>query len=210
MSRWRCLRCRSAIIHFLFNFSEIKIKERETEKESERKKSEIPWQRAGGSTERRTPSIGAEAERSVFSDLRSAMRGDQANDNDDDELAAATTVATWPSMGKWFTGFDFGLCIGNFFYFFLFFYFYKHLCALCLVCFCIGVWSLCQRRRNVMPGASDVMGWLGSISDSVFFFGWEWACRERATCNGLTVGLACHGWAWFCFIYIYIYIYFRF
>ena len=43
------------------------------------------------------------------------MRGDQANDDDDDELAAATTAVTWPSMGKWFTGFDFGLCIGDFF-----------------------------------------------------------------------------------------------
>ena len=130
MSRWRRLQCRSAIIHFLFNFSEIKIKEWETEKESERKKSEIPWWRAGGSTERRTPSTGAEAERSAISDLQFAMRGDQANNDDDDELA----TATWPFVGKWFIGFDFGLCIGDFFFFFV----DKHLCALCLVC-----WVLC-------------------------------------------------------------------
>ena len=116
MSRWRRLQCRSAIIHFIFNFSEIKIKEREIEKESERKKSKIPWRRVWGSTERRTSSIGAEAERSTFSDLRSAMRGDQANDDDDDELAAAMTAAMWPSVGKWFTGFYFGLCIGDFFF----------------------------------------------------------------------------------------------
>ena len=193
--------------------TEINIKERETEKESERKKSKIPWRRAGGSTERRTSSTGAEAERSVFFDLRSVMKRDQTNN--DNELAVATTAATWPSVGKWFTGFDFGLCIRDF----LFFFFDKHLCALCLVCwvlclvcFCIGVWSLCQcqRRRDVM--AAPVTWWVDWVQFLTlyffFFFGWEWACRERATCNGLAVGLACHGWAWFCF-YIYIYIYFQ-
>ena len=91
--------------------TEIKIKERETEKESERKKSEIPWRRARGSTERRTPNTDL---RSPFSDLWFMMKGDQANDNDDNELAAATT---WLFVGKWFIGFDFGLCIGDFFFF---------------------------------------------------------------------------------------------
>ena len=65
-------------------------------------------------------------------------------------------------MGKWFTGFDFGLCIGDFFFFFLI-----NTSVLCvwLVEFC--VWfafvlgidlSASQRRRDVMLGASDVIG----------------------------------------------------
>ena len=47
------------------------------------------------------------------------------------------------------------------------------------------------RRDEILPGASDVMG---SISHSLYFFFFFftenlWACRERATCNGLAVGL---------------------
>ena len=55
---------------------------------------------------------------------------------------------------------------------------------------------------------------MGSISHSLYYYYYffflienPWACRERATCNGLTVGLACMGLVLF---YIYIYIYFRF
>ena len=42
-----------------------------------------------------------------------------------------------------------------------------------------------MRRDGILPGASDVMGIL-----CIFFFLVEnpWACRERATCNGLAVG----------------------
>ena len=65
-------------------------------------------------------------------------------------------------MGKWFTGFDFGLCIGDFFFFLIN---TSVLCVwfasvfACLVCFCIGIdLSASQRRHDVMPGASDVMG----------------------------------------------------
>ena len=49
-----------------------------------------------------------------------------------------------------------------------------------------------MRRDGILPGTSDVMG---SISHSLyffFFFFWIenlWACRERATYNGLAVGL---------------------
>ena len=59
------------------------------------------------------------------------------------------------------------------------------------------------RRDGILPGASDVMG---SISHSLYFFFFlvenPWACRERATCNGLAVGLV--------LFYIYIYIFFFF
>ena len=38
---------------------------------------------------------------------------------------------------------------------------------------------------------------MSSISHSLFFFFFlienPWACRERASCNGLVVGLACRG-----------------
>ena len=56
------------------------------------------------------------------------------------------------------------------------------------------------RRDGILPGASDVMG---SISDSLYIYILflvenPWACRERATCNGLAVGLV--------LLYIYIYI----
>ena len=59
------------------------------------------------------------------------------------------------------------------------------------------------RRDEILPGASDV---IGSISHSLYSFFIEnpWACRERATCNGLAVGLACVGLVLF---YIYIYIF---
>ena len=58
--------------------------------------------------------------------------------------------------------------------------------------------SATTRRDGILLGASDVMG---SISDSLYFFLVEnpWACRERATCNGLAVGLAS--------LYIHIYIF---
>ena len=91
-----------------------------------------------------------------------------------------------------------------------FFFFDKHLCALCLVCwvlclvcFCIGVWSLCQWRRDVMGFCQASVTWWDfarrqrrdgfNFSFSVFFFFFFtenlWACRERATCNGLAVVL---------------------
>ena len=62
------------------------------------------------------------------------------------------------------------------------------------------------RRDEILPGASDVMG---SISHSLyfFFFFWvenPWACCERATCNGLAVGLVL---LFFIFFY---YFFFRF
>ena len=136
------------------------------------------------------------------------MKGDRASDDDDDERAVATTMATWPSVGYW--GW-FGFVYWGFLFFFD-----KHICALCsvcwstsmfgllsslcLVCFCIGVWSLCQRRRDMMGFCQRHDGF--NFWFSVFFFLVEnpWACRERATCNGLVVGLA--------LFYIYIYIFF--
>ena len=68
--------------------------------------------------------------------------------------------------------------------------------------------DLCQRHDEIFAGASDVMG---SISHSLYFFFIEnpWACRERATCNGLAVGFAGRGLLGLVLLYIYIYI-FRF
>ena len=139
------------------------------------------------------------------------MRSDQAND---DDLVAATTAATWPSVGKWFTGFDFGLCIGGFFFFF----FDKHLYALCLVCWvlCLPVWFAFVLGLISLLASDDAtwcqapatwwVDWVQFLT--LYFFLVEnglAVARERATCNGLAVGLACHGWAWFCYICIFFF-----
>ena len=135
-------------------------------------------------------------------------------DDDDEELAAATTTATWLSLGYWVWFW--------FVYWGFFFFFDKHLCALCLVCwvlclvcFCIGDWSLCQRRHDVMGFCqAPATWWVQFLILCIFFFFLIenlWACCERATCNGLAVSkLLVMGspWAWFLYIYIYIYIFF--
>ena len=58
------------------------------------------------------------------------------------------------------------------------------------------------RRDGILPGASDVMG---SISHSLYFFFFlvenPWACRERATCNGLAVGLVLLFFLFYFFIF---------
>ena len=48
---------------------------------------------------------------------------------------------------------------------------------------------------------------MGSISHSLYFFFIEnpWACRERATCNGLAVGFVGRGLLGLVLLYIYIY-----
>ena len=147
MSRWRRLRCRSAI-HFLEIKSEIKS-ERLRERE---KKSEIP--------------------------LCSCAR---CGDNDVTSSLRACGDMTIRGFGL--LGLVLVHVLGIFFFFF---FFDKHLCALCLVCFCIGVWSLCQRRCDVMRFCQAPATWWVF---SVFFFFW---LRIRG------LGLP---WAWFCYFY---------
>ena len=56
--------------------------------------------------------------------------------------------------------------------------------------------DLCQRRDGIFAGARDVMGSISILCNFFFFFFLIenlWACRERATCNGLAVGFACRG-----------------
>ena len=66
------------MIHFLFNFSEIKS---ERLRESQRERAKYLEGGPEGA-----PSTGAEAERSAFSVLRSAMRGDRASDDDNGDM----------------------------------------------------------------------------------------------------------------------------
>ena len=81
-------RCRSAI-HFLFNFNEIK---RERLRESQREKEQNTLRE--GRKEHRAPKQRQSDLRFPISDLRSAIRGDRASDDDDDERVAVMTTAT--------------------------------------------------------------------------------------------------------------------
>ena len=106
------------------------------------------------------------------------------------------------------------MCIRDFFIFFIFFINTSVLCVWFAEFSVFGLllyWGLISllattRRDGILPGTSDVMG---SIYDSIYIYIYiyfwvenPWACLERATCNGLAVGLV--------LLYIYIYIYFFF
>ena len=104
MSRWRCLRCWSAI-HFRFNFSEIKS---ERLRESQREK------------ERNTLREGQREHRAASTEHRSRGRAICV-------LRSPICDEGWPGERwrrrrrrrdrPWVTGFGFGLCIGDFFFF---------------------------------------------------------------------------------------------
>ena len=191
MSRWPIyhLRCRSAI-HFLFNFSDIKTKKL---RESQREK------------ERNTLREGRREHRAAITEHRSRGRAICV-------LQSTIYDEEWPGEQQWRRrasyGYDDGdvtvrgllglvlVCVLGFFFFF--FCFDKHL----YVWFVGAVFGLLEFfvfslllywgliSLPAMMRRDGFNFWF-----SVFFFLVEnlWACRERATCNGLAVGFAGHG-----------------
>ena len=160
-----------------FHFSEIK-RERKREK-----KREIPWGRAGGSTEHR---IRGRPICDLWSPICDEGRATMTT-RSKLQRRSDVTVGYW----VWFAGVWFWFW---FVYWGFFFFLDKHLChfvfglLLSLICFCLfalyrqywglislpPIWFLC----------SDVMGSIFWFSVLIFFFFFvenPWACRERAT-----------------------------
>ena len=137
---------------------------------------------------------------------RSAIRGDHCDD-DDNELAAATTTTTSSLRRRrrqrdrpWVTGFGFGLCIGDFFLI--------NTSVLCIWFAEFYVWFAFVLGFD-LSASDDATWWVQFLILYIFFFIFfienPWACRERATCNGLVVCFACCGLGFVIYIYIYIY-----
>ena len=130
----------------------------------------------------------------------------------DNDMMSLLRRRWWRRDRLWVTTFGFGLCIGDFFFLIN----TSMLCVWFAFVLGNGVWSLYQRRRDVMGFARrQQRDGFDFYSLYFFFFLIEnpWACRERATCNGLAVGFACRGLLGLdrlvlFYIYIYIYIFF--
>ena len=193
------LRCRS-VIHFLFNFSEIKRERlRESQREKERNTlKEGRKEHRVASTKHRRRGRAICVLRSPIYDLRWGAIG------------RATTTTTselqrrrWRHDHPWVTGFGFGLCIGDFFLFFLintsvlYVWFAGVLCF--WFAFVLGFDLSTSDDTTWWDSASDVMG---SISASLYYYYFF-----RLRIRGLAVSkLPVMGspWAWLCYIIIII------
>ena len=162
MSRWWRLRCWSAI-HFRFNFSKIKSERlRESQREKERNTLREGWR------EHRVASIEHRSRGRVIFVLRSPIY---------DEGRPGERRRQWRRRDRsWVTGFGFGLCIGDFFFFLI------NTSVLCVWFAEFCVWFAFVLGFDL--SASDDATWWDSTRRQrrdgfnfwfsvFFFFGWE-------------------------------------